>query len=88
MNRPIFGRLTSLRFTLAAATVLASASAPAFAQERVSRLPAELYAACTAKSAGTACTAAVHGRELHGICSSDRREPELACRPAPPRPRG
>ncbi|MGD0526730.1 MAG: hypothetical protein ABSE49_16410 [Polyangiaceae bacterium] len=87
MNRPVFVRRTVFGLALAGVAALASTAGPAFAQDHASRLPAELYAACASKSAGTACTAALRGRELHGVCSSDRNEPALSCRPAPPRPR-
>jgi hypothetical protein len=82
---PVFRRAVS-GFALAGIAALASTSHPALAQDRTQRLPAEVYAACTSKSEGTACTVAVHGRELHGICASDRKGPQLACRPSPPRP--
>jgi hypothetical protein len=81
---PVFRRAVS-GFAIAG-IALASTSHPALAQDRTQRLPAEVYAACTSKSEGTACSVAVHGRELHGICAFGRKEPQLACRPSPPRP--
>jgi len=88
MNHVLILRRAVFGFTLAGIAALgASTARPALAQDRTPRLPAEVYAACTSKTEGTACTVALHGRELQGICASGRKDPQLACRPGPPRPR-
>ena len=88
MNRFLLLRRAVFGVALAGVAVLgASTARPALAQDRAPRLPAEVYAACTSKAEGTACTVALRGRELQGICASDRKDPQLACRPSPPRPR-
>ena len=53
--------------------------------------PPRAVAACTSKSEGAACTlehTGAHGGTFTGTCAADRRSATLACRPAPPRPRG
>jgi hypothetical protein len=87
MNRVLIFRRAVFGFALAGIAVLASTARPALAQDRTPHLPAELYVACASKSAGTACSVTLHGREIHGVCGSDRKEPQLTCRPDPPRPR-
>jgi hypothetical protein len=87
MNRVMIFRRSVSLFALAGIAALASTARPALAQDRAPRLPAEVYSACASKSQGTACTVAVHGREFQGICATDRKDPQLACRPSPPRPR-
>ena len=88
MNRPTIFRRTALGLALAGLATLASTARPALAEDRAPHPGPEVYAAaCTSKAEGTACSVTLHGHELHGICASDRKTPQLACRPSPPRPR-
>jgi hypothetical protein len=69
---------------------IASLSGTALAEDRASGPTPEVYAACTSKTEGNACTLQVkggHGTTFQGVCSPDRQTQKLACRPNPPKPR-
>ena len=88
MNRSTMFRRAVFGFALAGVATLISTARPALADDRAPRPGPEVYAAaCTSKAEGTACSVTQRGREMHGICAADRRSPQLACRPSPPRPR-
>jgi hypothetical protein len=80
-------RRTVLGFVLAGGAVLAATPRAALAEDRAPHVPTEVYAACSSKSEGNACSVEVGARGFQGVCALDHGAQRLACRPAPPRPR-